>query len=130
MAKKEYSDLLKDPRWQKKRLEVMKRDNFTCQICGDNLSTLNVHHKHYKNGLRPWEYKNDDYITLCECCHQFVEKNKNIYGLNVCDDIQGKSLKSKNPEFKLKLYKYIDLSQVYVFNKDNEIVKVANILTT
>ena len=27
----DYSKLLQDPRWQKKRLEIMQRDNFTCQ---------------------------------------------------------------------------------------------------
>ena len=30
-----YSEKLKDPRWQKKRLEILERDNFRCQYCGD-----------------------------------------------------------------------------------------------
>jgi hypothetical protein len=35
-----YSDKLKDPRWQKKRLEVFERDGWCCQCCGDSESPL------------------------------------------------------------------------------------------
>lgn len=45
-----YSDKLKDPRWQKKRLEILTRDEWTCQICFDTESTLVVHHQKYKAG--------------------------------------------------------------------------------
>lgn len=35
MAKKEeYAKKLMDPRWQKKRLEIFKRDGWKCQNCG------------------------------------------------------------------------------------------------
>jgi len=37
----------RDSKWQKKRLEIMKRDKFTCRICGDTESTLSVHHLFY-----------------------------------------------------------------------------------
>lgn len=66
-----YSEKLRDPRWQKKRLEVMQRDQFTCQRCSNNESTLNVHHKYYKAGADPWEYELDSLVTLCESCHEF-----------------------------------------------------------
>lgn len=65
----EYSQKLRDPRWQKKRLEIMQRDNFTCQVCNDSKSTLNVHHCYYEKGADPWEYENGSLITLCESCH-------------------------------------------------------------
>ena len=42
-----YWEKLRDPRWQKKRLEIMERDDFTCVHCQDNASTLNVHHGFY-----------------------------------------------------------------------------------
>ena len=64
-----YSDLLKDPRWQKKRLEIFNRDNFSCVSCGDGASTLHVHHHYYINGKKPWEYNNSVLVTLCEQCH-------------------------------------------------------------
>lgn len=43
-----YYEMLKDPRWQKKRLEIMERDEFACRDCGDKESTLNVHHTYYE----------------------------------------------------------------------------------
>src|SRR5665647_714409 len=65
-----YAELLRDPRWQKKRLEIMQRDEFTCQCCFDSESTLNVHHCHYEKGKLPWEYDGMALITLCESCHE------------------------------------------------------------
>jgi hypothetical protein len=72
----EYSEKLRDPRWQKKRLEVMARDEFTCQSCFDSKSTLNVHHNYYKRNAAPWEYPLDALVTLCESCHEFETENR------------------------------------------------------
>lgn len=68
--REEYLRKLRDPRWQKKRLEVMQRDEFTCQNCFDSESTLNVHHNYYKAGNDPWDYPLTALVTLCETCHQ------------------------------------------------------------
>lgn len=68
--KSTYSEKLKDPRWQKKRLEIFERDNWTCQICDSKEKTLHVHHWHYENGLDPWEYANFSLTTLCNSCHE------------------------------------------------------------
>ena len=65
----EYWQLLRDPRWQKKRLEVMQRDEFSCATCGNAAATLNVHHIKYRKGAKPWEYDADELQTLCENCH-------------------------------------------------------------
>jgi hypothetical protein len=66
----EYSQLLKDPRWQKLRLQVFERDKFTCQSCFSEAKTLAVHHKYYRHPRpRPWEYKLHELMTLCEECH-------------------------------------------------------------
>ena len=65
-----YYDLLKDPRWQKKRLEIFNRDNWACQICGEKKATLHVHHKIYLKNKNPWEYPDELLATLCEHCHQ------------------------------------------------------------
>lgn len=81
MANKSYSDKLRDPRWQKKRLEIMGRDQFTCQNCGAKDKTLNVHHCAYIKGLDPWEY-GFSLITLCELCH--VERQDAQDQLLVC----------------------------------------------
>lgn len=66
--KKSYSEKLKDPRWQKKRLEIMQRDKFECRWCCDGTNTLNVHHLKYSG--EPWETPNEFLITICEECHK------------------------------------------------------------
>ena len=68
--KKNYSDKLKDPRWQRKRLEILERDNWHCQNCFDGESTLHVHHRRYFYGKDPWDYENHLLLTLCENCHE------------------------------------------------------------
>jgi hypothetical protein len=75
-----YADKLKDPRWQKKRLEIYQRDDFECQRCFDKGSTLVVHHKWYTKGDDPWSYPDTCYITLCEDCHNiFHSRFENKY---------------------------------------------------
>lgn len=68
--KTKYSELLRDPKWQKMRLKVMERDDYRCQICFDAESTLNVHHCYYAYGKKPWEYPESSLLTLCESCHE------------------------------------------------------------
>lgn len=63
-----YSQRLKDPRWQKKRLEILQRDNWTCQECLSKEKSLQVHHVIYGK-KDPWEYPDYLYQTLCEDCH-------------------------------------------------------------
>ena len=64
-----YQEKLKDPRWQKKRLEIMQRDDFKCVRCCSDVDTLTVHHKMYEKGKEPWEIKDKDLVTFCESCH-------------------------------------------------------------
>ena len=68
--KAEYAAKLRDPRWQKMRLDVMNRDLFMCQGCLDTTKTLNVHHTKYLPGKKPWEYELVSLVTLCEDCHK------------------------------------------------------------
>ena len=65
-----YAEKFKDPRWQKKRLKILERDEFTCQICYDKETTLHVHHRYYIRGAEPWDYPDDALVTLCENCHE------------------------------------------------------------
>ena len=67
---KTYSEKLKDPRWQKKRLEILNRDNFTCQLCDDTTTTLHVHHRRYLQKKDPWQYDNKFLVTMCATCHE------------------------------------------------------------
>ena len=63
-----YGDLLYTCDWDIKRWEIFRRDGKKCQNCGATQS-LTVHHKKYDKGKLPWEYPNEDLITLCEICH-------------------------------------------------------------
>lgn len=68
-SKSDYAKDRLDPRWQKRRLEVMQRDAFCCARCFDSESTLNVHHAYYVKGRKPWEYPDFALSTLCSDCH-------------------------------------------------------------
>lgn len=75
-----YSDRLKDPRWQKKRLEILNRAGFMCENCGAKNKTLHVHHGYYERGLDPWEYADDTLWCLCEECHEKAESvRRDVY---------------------------------------------------
>jgi hypothetical protein len=64
-----YQQQLQHPNWQKKRLETLEDANWTCEICGDKESTLNVHHKRYISKRMAWEYERDLLAVLCNTCH-------------------------------------------------------------
>jgi hypothetical protein len=66
---KTYSEKLKDPRWQRKRLEVLQRANFECMDCCAGDITLQVHHLYYVSGREPWEYPDFALRCLCSICH-------------------------------------------------------------
>lgn len=68
-----YAEQLKDPRWQKKRLKIMERDNFACVACGNTKRELHVHHGVYIKGLLAWEYELKYLHTLCNLCHDTTE---------------------------------------------------------
>lgn len=74
MSKPTYAELLRDPRWQRKRLEVMNREDFTCERCRDKSKTLNVHHSYYERGNSPWEYPIESLHCLCESCHEIIQE--------------------------------------------------------
>jgi hypothetical protein len=66
----DYREKLRLPQWQRKRLEIMQRDDFRCQKCKDGTTTLNVHHKSYEWGRDPWDYPDSNLATLCQPCHE------------------------------------------------------------
>lgn len=78
--KQAYGQKLLSPKWQRKRLEIMNRDNFSCCLCGDKESTLNIHHLKYSG--EPWECPDDFLKTLCESCHTIVGQQE----INLADE--------------------------------------------
>lgn len=65
----DYQEQLKRPEWQRLRLKTMERDDWKCRKCGDDKTTLHVHHLRYAPNKLAWEYEPSDLVTLCEPCH-------------------------------------------------------------
>ena len=74
--RQQYLEKLKDPRWQKLRLKVFERDEWTCQMCYTDESTLAVHHRYYLKNKEPWEFPLEALVTLCEECHAEERDNR------------------------------------------------------
>jgi len=71
-----YQEQINHPKWQKKRLEVLKFNKWACKKCGDKEEQLHVHHAFYKKGAMAWEYKKEELECLCSKCH------KDLHGID------------------------------------------------
>ena len=103
MSNKKMSD---SEKWKQKSIEIRKRDNFTCQMCGEKESkgrVFDVHHKLYHLGKKKWEYDNDDLETLCWNCHFYIS---NFEGVPMYDT-EGKFIAKSDQCFKCKGKGYI-----------------------
>jgi len=76
----DYAEKLRDPRWQKLRLQIFERDRWTCQHCYrkmEEAGNLQVHHKYrLYPPVDPWEYPTGALITYCEKCHLKDEQDR------------------------------------------------------
>lgn len=64
---RKYREYLKSDAWKRKRYVVLRRDNWTCQYCGNKATQ--VHHLRYakyKIGKEPIKWL----ISLCASCHK------------------------------------------------------------
>lgn len=66
-----YTEKLKNPKWQKRRLEILDRDNWECQLCGDKETEFHVHHKIYNK--EPWDALDEHLTSYCKHCHFIIE---------------------------------------------------------
>lgn len=107
-----YSEQLKHPKWQKRRLEVLSAANFQCKRCGASEDTLHVHHRHYVKGRMVWEYDDSELIALCEFCHH--EEHDNA-------DLVAKFIYSIPDQYKSDLVSIL-AGISYVVTRDNEII--------
>ena len=62
---------MQTPDWQEKRLQRLRIDNFKCCRCGTP-HNIQVHHLSYENLGN--EDVHNDLITLCDGCHESIEK--------------------------------------------------------
>ncbi len=51
------------------RQQVLRRDNWRCQLCGA-MSNLEIHHQQFRS--HAGEDADDNLITLCYKCHRIV----------------------------------------------------------
>ena len=61
-----------DRQWAAFREKVVNLDGAMCVECGRTRSdgvVLQVHHRQYIRGRKPWEYDYADCETLCKGCH-------------------------------------------------------------
>ena len=87
-----YAEKLKDPRWQKKRLEVMQSAGFRCEDCGDPGVQLHVHHCAYLPRVAPHEHGMDLLMCLCERCHAIRQSHEDAARIGL-----GRILRTKGP---------------------------------
>ena len=71
-----YAEKYKHPNWQRKRLEIMNRADFTCEACGSTNNSLQVHHGYYERGMDPWDYDDDTLHCFCVDCHLKADELK------------------------------------------------------
>lgn len=73
MKAKTYSEKLRDPRWQRRRLELFEKAGWTCAECKTKTETLHAHHGYYKRNTDPWDYPDNTMHVLCSECHSEVQ---------------------------------------------------------
>lgn len=78
-GKEWYAEQLKDPRWQRRRLEVMQAADFKCEFCGAADKPLHIHHLKYFG--KPWEAPMEYLECLCEGHHASREVGGLLGGL-------------------------------------------------
>lgn len=65
----DYKAYLQSDEWKRIREQALKRDGYTCRMCGTAIN-LRVHHVNYE--YVGTEHELDDVVTLCEECHSKV----------------------------------------------------------
>jgi hypothetical protein len=59
-----FADRFKDPRWLRRRDEIIAAADYQCQDCGA-ADTLEVHICYFEKGCEPWEYPDEAYRCIC-----------------------------------------------------------------
>jgi hypothetical protein len=70
--RKSYRADLKSPEWIAFS-EAHKLDHPFCASCDCvDFDLLQVHHKGYREGVRPWQYLDDEVCVVCRQCHEDI----------------------------------------------------------
>lgn len=72
-----YHEQLADERWLVKKQEILSIHHHKCSLCktrGDEKNPLEIHHKYYIFGNRPWDYNSSVLVPLCRNCHHLIHE--------------------------------------------------------
>lgn len=125
--RKTYWEKLQDPRWQKKRLEVLESFNWECYGCKTKGDKLNVHHFWYETGKDPWDYENECYVAVCDKCHEvsheaMVRLSKTLSSMNpwrlklLATQVEGWSRATEQPAEEIWVFLMLVMENEDVFH--------------
>lgn len=66
-----YNFYMKSPRWESKRLNILKRDNFICKYENCTRKATQVHHLTYD---RLGDELPEDLLSICAKCHHQIHR--------------------------------------------------------
>lgn len=84
---KSYSGLLSEPEWHEFSKLIKWQRGGKCEVC-ESEEHLQVHHLGYRDGIKPWEYRDDEVMVLCEVCHSEIHSH--------ADTMWNEALKCRN----------------------------------
>lgn len=115
-----YIDYINSKEWAEIRNKALIRDNFKCSLCG-NTHNLQVHHLNYNNFMNETNHL-EDLMTLCNKCHEKIEKQKEEQQI-LCNDFY-----EKRKKYQGFLEKEKEFDENYkIFIKENENLDIANL---
>lgn len=117
--KRNYHDYMHSEEWRHKRLKVLKRDGFRCQMCG-TAKNLRVHHINYEHLGTDAEL--DDLITLCDACHRKIHEQdiRKKNPLSLFDDDELPDSNSTMFQLALRLLREYGQDRIRAWDKFNE----------
>jgi predicted Zn-ribbon and HTH transcriptional regulator len=114
-----YAEQLKNPKWQRKRLETLEYYGFRCKACGNEDEQLDIHHGAYLSGHKIWDYHVWELHVLCRTCHK--ELSSDIYAFNKALALMEQS--KENYELLTKFAEIINLTDQENKDKIIELLK-------
>ncbi len=61
------------------RKSIFKRDNYTCQMCGERGVRIEAHHILSFESFPKWRFDKKNGKTLCKICHQSIREKEWFY---------------------------------------------------